>query len=153
MIYLKIVKVLFTSIFISLFSCSNTNSLDYSNNDIGKTDRGEITEIKINYVNWLVSTSYSVECDKFEKTFSKILKEKFIYNKSTIESIDNFLETTKQNNESIHNIDTRYKIILINENPKENDTICGSRFGIQTNGEKFMMSKDFQNYLRTLMQD
>lgn len=112
----------------------------------------KVTYIEILYVDILATTPYSINCDLFERYFDKTIKKKVLAETNVIDSLLYFIEDTKLENNPITNINTRFKIILINEDSEKNDTICGSKFGIQTAGSKYMISKEFQNYLRVIME-
>ncbi len=111
-----------------------------------------IKEIKIIYVNWQIVTSHSVSCERFEHAFQKSLKEKNIINKSSIDSLKDFVITTKQKNKYLKSVDTRFKMIIFKDNNENNDTVCGNTQGIHIKGKNYLISNEFSDYIKELLE-
>ncbi len=109
----------------------------------------QIDEIVLTYQDLYTLTPFRIDRKNFEEIFSKTLKTKHIQESTEIIKILNFLELTKRENKVVDNLDIRFKMIL-KYSAKEDEVIYGNGSVLQLNDIKYLIDKDFSEYLLNL---
>ena|SRR5690554_565536 len=136
----EIIVVIFC--FIILFGFNSSSKSEYL---------GDISEIKLIYVNPYITTFSSVKCNEFNNVFSKVLKEKIFTEKDEIQRIQSLINSAEAKNDTLKSLDTRFKIYFYNQQSEVTSVICGNLFGVNINENYYFLDEKDSVYLRELL--
>ncbi len=105
----------------------------------------KVLNIKIRYEDMFTTTFLSVDCADFEKTFLKMIKEKYLSSDNKLK-FEGFLNEVLKMNKVKENIDTRVKATMYYSD-KTVKEICIGLHTLEIDGVKYSIPKDFTKYL------
>ncbi len=134
--------IVVTFCFIILFGFNSSSKSEYV---------GDISKIKLIYVNPYITTISSVKCNEFNKVFSKVLKEKIFTEKDEIQRVQSLINSAEVKNDTLKSLDTRFKIYFYNQQSEVTSVICGNLFGVNINENYYFLDEKDSVYLRELL--